>query len=93
MPVVISHATTLAPTGPRKSGFHRDVSERAVAVVLVQPVGRTVRVGPLGLEARSVHQKEVDLAGVIVIEEGHATAGGLEQVAVLRFGAENRLGA
>ena len=46
---------------------------------------------PVRFEARAVDQEDVQPAVVVVVEERRAAAGGLEQVLVLAFAAENRL--
>ena len=72
-------------------GFHGDVGEGAVAIVLEQVRVRFFAFGE-AFQPPAVHQKDVEPAVVVVVVEGDAAAGGLEQVLVLVLAAEDGLG-
>src|SRR6267154_1404200 len=65
------------------------VRESAVAIISEKMRRRSF---PLrkSLEARAIHQKNIQPAIVIVIVEGNAAAGRLQKILVLMLAAENR---
>ncbi len=76
--IVIAHAAALPPAGARQAGLFGDVGKGAVAIVAKQIAGGMAI--PQGwIEAGSVHQKNVEPAIVVVVEQRHAAAHLFEQ--------------
>ena len=67
------------PAGAGQSGFRRDVGEGAVAVVLVEAIGGF---GRRGLQPGPAQHQHVEPAVVVVVEERHAAAHDLDDVAL-----------
>ena len=72
-------------------GLQGDVGEGAVAIVLEQVRVRLLAFGE-AFQPPAVHQEDVEPAVVVVVVEGDAAAGGLEQILVLVLAAEDGLG-
>ena len=89
--VVVADADALSPAGVLEPSLQGDVGEGAVAIVLEQVVeGLFAR--RKAFEPPAVDQEDVEPAVVVVVVEGDAAAGGLEQIFVLVLAAEDRLG-
>ncbi len=87
--VVVSDANALRPSDVDQAGLDGDVSERAVAVVLVEAVGG---VGRSVLEAPATQDEDVHPSVVVVVEEGAAGRHGLDDVGeAVRLAAYGRL--
>ena len=69
--VVVANADADGPAGIPQARFFRHVFERAVAIVLVEPVRRIRR---NGFEGSSAEDEDVHPAVVVVVEEGAAAA-------------------
>ena len=89
--IVVADADALAPAGVLEPSLERDVGESAVAIVLEQVVERLFARWK-AFEPRTVDQKNVEPAIVVVVIERDAAASGLEQVFVLVLAAKDRLG-
>ncbi len=74
-----------------EAGLDGDVGEGAVAIVLEQVRGRLFAFGE-AFQTPSVDQEDVEPAIVVVVVEGDAAAGGLEQIFVLVLAAEDGFG-
>src|SRR5277367_4338233 len=77
--VVVADADALAPAGRSQAGLFGDVGERAVVIVVVETVGRTLASGK-SFQPRAIYEKNVGPAVVVIIEDGHAAARGLDDV-------------
>src|SRR5439155_2993891 len=82
--VVVADADALAPAEAGQSGLLRHVLEGAVAIVAQQPIGRD-RLS--ASQSSTIHKKDIEPAVVVVIEEGRAATGSLDDVLVLRAAA------
>ena len=89
--VVVADATPLPPSGTSQMGLFRDISERAVAVVVKQITDGSLILLRL-LEAGSIHQKNVEPAIVVIIEQRHAATHLLQEVLLVGSAATNVLG-
>jgi hypothetical protein len=89
--VVVSYATALAPAGAGQSGFDGHVSERSVAIVLIEPIGGRVGSRPFRFKTRAVDEEDVEPAIVVEVEECHTAAGSLEEEPVPILSAKNGL--
>ena len=85
--IVISDANALTPTVADQAGFIRHVGEGPVAVIVEEMV-RGLLTGGKAREPRSVDQKNIQPAVVIVIEEGDAAARSLEDVSLALLSPE-----
>ena len=88
--VVVADTHSLSPPGMRQSSARGDVGEGTVAIVLVEVIHRLAPFRKT-FQARPVDAENIQPAVVVVVEKGRPAAGGLEQVGVLRFAAEDRL--
>src|SRR5437868_9238306 len=77
--LVIPDADTLSPAGAGETGARCDVREGVVAIVFVKTVGRR---GTYRLEACAIHQEDVEPAVIVVVEERHSAARGLNQITI-----------
>jgi hypothetical protein len=88
--VVVADTACLSPTcADVEAGTFGDVGEGAVPIVLEQAAVRFLSLRET-FEAPAVDQKNVEPAVVVVIVEGEAAAGGLEQIFILADGAVGR---
>ena len=78
--VVIADADAGLPARARESGFFRDVGESSVAIVFVQMGSGSFPRRPVGVEARSVRQINIEPAVMVVIEKGQTAAFGFNDV-------------
>ena len=78
--VVIADADTGLPAGAREAGFFRDIGKSSVAVVFVQMGCGSFPRRPVGVEARSVRQINIQPAVMIVIEKRQSTTFGFNDV-------------
>src|SRR5262249_1519249 len=85
---VVANAYALSPTGVLEPSLQSDVGESSVAIVLKKMIERLLP-GRKTVEARAVHQENVEPAIVVVVVERNAAAGGLEQIPVLVLTAED----
>ena len=90
--IEITDAAAGAPSGARNTSRRRHIGERTVAIVLVQPADWRRSGRPLRLEARPVHQKDVEPSVMVIVEKRRSTPGGLQQILVAILAAVNRLG-
>src|SRR5580704_17243245 len=72
----------------RDAGLHGYIDESAVAIIAKQMRSRFAP-WRKAFQSRSVHQKNVEPAVVVVIVEGNAAAGGFQQILVLVLAAED----
>src|SRR4051812_12531807 len=77
--VVVTDANPLAPTGRFQAGFYGDVSKRAVVIVSIEVVGRRFTAGR-GFKRSAVHDENIWPAVIVIVENGNAGAGGLDDV-------------
>src|SRR5256885_946901 len=72
--VVIADADARLPAGAGEAGLFRDVGEGSVAIVLVKMRGGSFAAWPVGIEARSVGEIDVQPAVIVVIEKSQSAA-------------------
>ncbi len=90
--VVVADAASLSPARTSQACFLCDVGERAVTIVVKQVAGgMAIRLSRR--KACSIHQKNVEPAIVVVIEQGNTAAHFLQQELLVRHAAGNVLGA
>jgi hypothetical protein len=77
--VVVTDADALAPAGMGQAGFFSDIGKRAVVVVVVEMIGRSLLYGGV-FEFRAVDDEDVGPAVVVVVEDRDAGAGGFDDV-------------
>src|SRR5947209_20341298 len=75
----------------RQAGFERQVSKSAIAIVFEQVGGRSLA-GGKSFEARTVHEKDIQPAIVVVVVESDTAAGCFEQIFIFVLAAENCFG-
>ena len=73
-----------------QAGLFRHIGERAVAIIFIQPVGRTRR---RALEASAAQQENIQPSVVIVIEKCGAAPYRLQDVSLMILGPANHRGA
>src|SRR4030081_2571525 len=83
--VVIAHADALTPARGGQTGLDGYITEGSIVVVAVKMVGRSFAFGE-SFESCSVNEEDVRPSVVVVIEDGHARAGRLDNVF---FGCES----
>ena len=88
VPVTDGRSTLSVPTAD--AGFRGHIDKSSVAIVFEKMRHRLLARGK-SIESRTVHQKNVEPAVVVVIIESDAAAGCLEQIFVFVFAAEERL--
>ncbi len=76
--VVVSHATGLSPSGSGQTRLLGDVPESTVTIVVKQITGG-IAIPNSRVKAGSVHQKNIEPAIVVVVEERHPATHLLEQ--------------
>src|SRR5580704_2005779 len=76
--IVVARANALAPASAGNAGFEGDIGKGAVPVVLVEPAHWRLTRWPLGFKAGTVHQKDIEPAIVVVVDEGAAAPGSFE---------------
>ena len=81
--IVVANAGPLAPAGAGEPGLRGDVGEGAVLIV-VEEVARRRRSGffGFGMEVSSIDEEDVGVAVAVVIKDGDAGTGSLEDVAL-----------
>ena len=80
--VVVANAAGLAPAGlVFQAGAGSHIGEGAVAIVLEEVAVRLLSSGK-SFQPPAVHEKQIQPAIVVVVVEGEAAAGGLEQIFV-----------
>src|ERR1700722_560466 len=77
--VVVADANPLPPSGRGEAGLRGHVGERAVMIVAIQVVRRSLS-GGKSLEPRSIHQKNIGPAVIVVIENRDPGPGGFNDV-------------
>src|SRR6266704_1847201 len=78
--VVVADANAGLPAGAGEAGFFGDVGEGAVAIVFVKMGGWGFAGGPVGIEASSIGEIDVQPAVMVVVEKGKAAALGFNNV-------------
>ncbi len=78
--VVVADADAGLPAGASEAGFLGDVCERSVAIIFVQMRDRSFARRPVGIEARSVCEIDVEPAVMVVIKKSEAAAFRLDDV-------------
>src|SRR2546429_2715114 len=86
--IVVAHADTLAPSSVGQAGFGGDVGERAIVVVAIE-VARRGFAGRQLFQCCAVDDKYVRPAVIVIIEDGDAGPGSLDDVFLLVFAAED----
>src|SRR4029077_1490731 len=89
--VVIADADGLPPAGMNEARLSGAGGERTVAIIFVQAIGGLLA-GGKAFQTRAIHQKNIEPAIVVVIVEGDAAAGGLQQIFVFVLAAKNHFG-
>src|ERR1700722_337420 len=79
--VVVPDTDTLSPSKMRESGLAGHVGKGAVPVIVQQAVRVLLRVN--SIQPGSIHQEHVEPTIVVVIDEGRATTGSLENIGVV----------
>ncbi len=82
--VEVAHAHALAPPAVGHAGPGRHVGEGPVTVVVEEGSGRRLLLAPQRREGGAVHEVGVQPAVVVVVHEGDAGAGGLQDVVLGR---------
>src|SRR6202050_3528423 len=77
--IVIADANALTPAGMREPSSPGDVGKGAVAVVVIQMIGRSTGRGRT-IQRRPVDDENVGPAVVVVVKGCHTGAGGLDDV-------------
>ena len=72
----------------RDSGFCGDVGESAIAIV-AEEMRRGLAARRKAFQPRSIHQKNIEPAVVVVIVEGNAATRGFEQIFIFVLSAED----
>src|SRR5215470_5287291 len=81
--VVIADAHPSLPAGAGETGFFGDLGESAVAIVLIQMRSGRLARGPMGVEAGTVGEIDVEPAVVVVVEKRQARAFGFDDVVLV----------
>src|SRR4029077_21213679 len=89
--VVIADADGLPPAGMNEARLSGDVGESTVAIIFVQAIGGLLA-GGKAFQPRAIHQENIEPAIVVVIVEGDAATGGLQQIFVFVLAAKNHFG-
>jgi len=90
--VVVTDATSLSPARAGQACLLRDVGESAVAIVVKQVAGG-VAIPLRRNKACSIHQKDIEPAIVVVIEQGEAASHLFQKKLLVRGAAGNVFGA
>ena len=88
--VIITDANTLSPACGDEARLRRDIGERAVVIVVVQMIRRSVLGGTL-VERGAIHNENVGPAVVVVIKNCDPGTGSLDNV-LLRIHAAEDIG-
>ena len=75
--IVISDADSTCPSERAQPRFFRDIRKCSIAVVFVQPICCALRSAP---EPSSGEQKQIHPPIIVIIDEGAAASGGLDDV-------------
>ena len=75
--VIVSDANALSPSCMRQARFLGNVGKSSVVIIVVQVICGLLFAGKR-VESRSIHDKNIRPAIVVIIEYGHACAGSLE---------------
>ena len=86
--VIVADANALSPARCGESGLNGHVGECAVMVVSIETIARTLP-GRKSFEPGAIYEKNVRPAVVVVIEDGDASACGLDDVFLGIKAAEN----
>src|SRR5207302_1754499 len=88
--VVVADAHALSPAGVREACLCCYVGESAIPIVAEEMRGR---LGPSrkAFKPRTIYEKNVQPAVIVVVVEGHAASRGLQQIFVLVLAAEDSL--
>src|SRR5579863_5123397 len=89
--VIVADADALSPARMRDSSLQSHVGESSVAIV-AEKMRSWFVAGGEALKARSVHQKYIEPAIVVVVVEGNAASSSLEQIFILVLAAVDGLG-
>jgi len=87
VPAIIDKGTAsimalLPARGPCRPGLQRHVSKRPVPVVLVETAYRLCAHGPDRFKSRSIYQRRVQPAVMVIVKKRRPAASGLDQVAI-----------
>ena len=74
--VVVGGASALAPSGASQAGLNGHILETKTAQIAIQVAGGVV----LAFESGGVHQENIHEPVIVVIEDDHARARGLDDV-------------
>ena len=86
--VVVADATGLSPAGTSQAGLFGDIGEGAVTIVVKQITGG-IAVPNRRIKAGSVHQKNIEPAVVVIVEQRHPATHLLEQKLLVGRAAGN----
>src|SRR4029077_18883866 len=86
--VIVPHANTLAPAGVSQARLFSHIGERAVVIVAVEMAGGSFAGGE-AFQFRTVHEKNVGPAVIVIIEDGDAGPGRLNDIFLRVFTTEN----
>ena len=86
--VVVADAHALPPTGGDKTSLHRDVRKRAVMIVAIEMICRSLVAGR-SIDSCAIHDENVGPPVVVVIKNRYAGAGGLDDVLLRVHAAEH----
>src|SRR5260221_9151158 len=77
--IVVSDANALTPPRGNKTGLHGDIRESSIMIVVIQVVGGSM-IGWESFQRGAVHNENIWPSVVVVIKNGHARSGRLDDV-------------
>src|SRR5882724_4166487 len=77
--IVIPDANALTPSGGNKAGLHGELRESPIMIVAIQVIGGSL-IGWESFQCGSVHNENVWPSVVIIVKNGHACSGRLDDV-------------
>src|ERR1700747_3259053 len=86
--VIVSYAYALAPACRSETRTRRHVSKSSIVIVVIQVIGRST-FGREARDRRSIHEKNIRPAVVIIIKDCHTCAGAFEDVCAAMIAARN----
>src|SRR5882762_6768362 len=77
--IVISDANALTPSRGNKTGFHGDVRESSIMIVVIQVVGGSP-IGRESFKSGAVHNENIRPSIVVIVKNGHPRSSRLDDV-------------
>src|SRR4051812_27743027 len=72
--IVVSNTDTCLPTSPREPRFLSNIGKGTIAIVLIKACCRGLPNRPVGIEAGTIREIDVQPAIMIVVKESNAAA-------------------